>query len=1308
MATIILSAAGAAAGSAIGGSVLGLSSVVVGRAIGGTIGRAIDQRIMGSGSQAVETGRVDRLRLTGANEGAPIRRVLGRARVGGQVIWASRFLETYSESGSGGGKGSGGGAQPTVRSYEYSVSLAIALCEGEILRVGRVWADGVELALDGLNMRVYRGSDDQLPDPKIEAIEGMDRAPAYRGIAYVVIEDLQLAPFGNRVPQLSFEVMRAAKSRPKAETLQDIIQGVALIPGMGEYALATSPVHYSEGLGKNRSANVHAPGNRTDFEVSLEAMQEELPACRSTLLVASWFGNDLRCGQCQIKPKVEQKAYDGQEMPWRVSGLARSNADLVPRANDEEVYGGTVSDQSVVEGIQALNAKGMAVTFYPFLVMDQLDGNSLPDPWTGEAGQPHLPWRGRITTSLAPGIDGSPDGTSLAETEVASFFGQAAPGDFSIDSGTVLYSGPAEWSFRRFILHYAHLCVAAGGVDTFCIGSEMRSLTQVRGANDTFPAVAALKQLASDVRAILGSSAKITYAADWSEYFGYHPQDGSGDVYFHLDPLWASDEIDFVGVDNYMPVADWRDGDNHLDAEFRSIYSIDYLQSNIEGGEGFDWYYDSDAGAEAQERLPITDGRYGEDWIFRNKDFRNWWANEHHPRKSGIRQAQPTDWVPRSKPMVFVEYGCAAIDKGANQPNRFLDPKSSESGLPRCSNGRRDDFMQSQYLRAMTTYWADPANNPLSEQYNGPMIDMSRGHVWAWDTRPYPRFPANTELWSDGGNYARGHWLNGRASSQPLGAVVTELCKNVGVAEIEADALFGDLRGCVWDVNGSVRSDLQPLMLSFGFDAFERGGSIAFQTRGIARSKSIDQDRLVDTGNEPRRQDLRAPEAEMVGRVRLNYVEADGEYVARSAEAIFPDEPTVSVSDTDVPVLLTATDARQTAQKWLAEARAARDSVKFSLPVSALPIGPGDVVEFADDGNTKLYRIDRFDLGTSCAIEATRVGQAIYTDVPGVEEVSSLSKFTLPMPAEFQFLDLPLLTDETVPHAPHIACSSDPWHGAVAVYSSATESGFILNKLVSAPATIGVTETELHRAPPGLWDRGSSLRVKFSADGIASADTEAVLNGANTIAIGDGSAAGWEVFQFADAVLVGDRTFELSNRLRGQLGTDADMPDHWPVGSKVVVLDRKMVQVELDRSARGLARNYRVGPAGRSPGDPSYQQVQLAFDGLGQRPYRPCHLKASPNANGDLSIGWIRRTRVDGDSWMGLDVPIAETEESYLLRILDNDDKVIREVVIPTASFVYAGGMQSTDGYGPGWKIAVAQVSDTFGHGPFAEIVAQA
>ncbi|MCP4635527.1 MAG: hypothetical protein GY848_03510, partial [Methyloversatilis sp.] len=119
MATLVLAAAGSAIGGAIGGSVAGLSTAIIGRAVGATLGRAIDERILGGGSAAVETGKVDRFRLTNASDGEPMLQLYGRMRLGGQVIWATEFVETTNTT-SQGGKGTT--PSRTTTSYSYTLS----------------------------------------------------------------------------------------------------------------------------------------------------------------------------------------------------------------------------------------------------------------------------------------------------------------------------------------------------------------------------------------------------------------------------------------------------------------------------------------------------------------------------------------------------------------------------------------------------------------------------------------------------------------------------------------------------------------------------------------------------------------------------------------------------------------------------------------------------------------------------------------------------------------------------------------------------------------------------------------------------------------------------------------------------------------------------------------------------------------------------------------------------------------------------------------------------------------------------------
>ncbi len=885
MATLVLAAAGSALGGALGGSFAGLTTAVLGKAVGATLGSVLDQKIMGRGSDPVETGRVDRFRVMGSSEGAALPRVFGRMRLPGQAIWSSRFLESVNTENVG-GKGGGGGGQ-TVKEYSYSVSLAVALCEGEILRIGRIWADGQPLDQSGLTLRVHTGSERQLPDPLISAIEGDQVTPAYRGTSYVVFENLQLGPFGNRIPQFNIEVFRrpARVSQRVPRSPFEDVQGVALVPGSGEYALATEPVYLEKFRGETVAANVHNDLGAPDLVASLDHLAAELPNAKSVSLIVSWFGDDLRCDRCTLRPAVEQASTDGDPMPWRVAGRDRSSAHTVSRVDGRPLFGGTPADASVVQAIRHLRTSGLSTMFYPFILMDVPPGNGLQDPWTGSGEQPPVPWRGRITLSKAPGRAGSPDQTAAAAAEVAAFFGSARASDFTIDGDDVRYSGSAEWSYRRFVLHYAHLCKLAGGVDSFCVGSEMRSLTHIRDGRTSYPAVRELVALAREVRNVLGPETKIGYAADWSEYFGHNPADGSNDHVFHLDPLWADNAIDFVGIDNYMPLSDWRDGEDHADASAGSIYALDYLRGNVAGGEGYDWYYANEAARETQNRTPIRDDAYGEPWVFRYKDLVGWWSSEHVDRIGGVKAGQPTAWRPESKPIWFTELGCPAVDKGTNQPNVFFDPKSSESFFPYFSSGLRDDFTQFRYLQATLGHWKDPANNPVSEVYGERMVDMSRAHVWAWDARPWPDFPNRIETWVDGDNHARGHWLNGRSSAVSLAEVVGEVCARADLDAFDVSALSGGVAGYLIDGIESARSSLQPLMVTYGVDSYSLGDEIAFANRNGRVVATVEPDACVVDGREPVVSLLRGPEAESTGRVAFGYVRADLDYQAGAVEA---------------------------------------------------------------------------------------------------------------------------------------------------------------------------------------------------------------------------------------------------------------------------------------------------------------------------------------------------------------------------------------------------------------------------------------
>jgi hypothetical protein len=1309
MATVLFSAAGSAVGGSIGSTALGMGAATIGRATGAVAGSMIDQVILGGGAAAVEVGRARGLRIQSSTEGAPIPIAFGRMRVAGQVIWATRFRENVRTT-SQGGKGIGGavssaiggdGARQQVREYSYTVSFAVGLGEGPIERIGRVWADGKLLDLAGINHRLYPGHSEQLPDPKIEAVEGAGRVPAYRGLAYLVFEELEVGQFGNRIPQLNVEVFRAPGAAlagaEAGRPLPDLVRGVCISPGSGEFALDPQAARVVAPAGGGRYININNARGRADMAVALDQLDAELPNCAAALLVVSWFGNDLRAGSCLVEPRVEQRGRATAPEPWSVAGLTSDTARLVSRdAEDRPIYGGTPSDGSVVRAVRELAQRGKKVVLYPFLLMDVAAGNDLPDPYGG-ARQAAFPWRGRITLDVAPGLPGSADKQAAAAAQVADFFGTASAADFSVSGGKVVYRGPAEWSWRRFVLHMAALGAAAGGVEAICIGSELRGLTTIRSGPDAYPAVQQLIALAVEVRALL-PAAKITYAADWSEYFGHQPQDGSGDVLFHLDPLWADANIDMIGIDDYTPLSDWRYTGNHADAEARSVYSLPYLASNVEGGEYYDWYYADDADRVKQRRRPIADGAHGEPWVFRAKDIRNWWANPHHNRLGGVRSAAPTLWVPRSKPVWLTEVGCPAVDLGANKPNLFFDPKSSESALPPSSRGARDDEMQRRFLQAKLGYWDEPGVNPTSPVYGGPMIPEI--FVWTWDARPWPDFPVRESVWSDGPAHRLGHWITGRVSSGSLAAIVTEICarSGLGAEDIDVSRLYGTVDGYLFERTGSAREALQPLMQAFGFDAFESGGRIVFATRQGAAGAPLGADRLVagsDSGDPAvTREAARLTQAPDT--VRLSYLQAEVDYRLAAAEARLPAGDLTRISETSLELALPGSRAQQIVDRWLAEAIRAQERAEFRLPLSAMAWEPGDVVSLAGVGQDEEYRIDRITDAGARMVEAVRVEPSLYFPTRAPERSLEPEVAVPPGPISAILMDLPLASGSGGDHQPRLAVTAEPWPGKVAVFASADGEGFDLVAMVRKPALVGLSAGVLPPGAPGRWQR-VGWDVLLPSGSISAASRLAVLNGANRLAVLLPSGE-WEILQFRNAELTGEDAYRVGHLLRGQRGTDVLSTKPIAPGARIVVLDDAVIPLPMDAAERGLMRTLRIGPAKRDISDPAYVELTGVPGGTGLRPFAPAHLRAR-RVGGDLAVRWVRTTRIGGGDFAAFEVPLGEAREAYRVTIRQGAT-VLRRAEVTAPVFDYTAAMQAADRVAGGVTIGVAQLSTSYGYGP--------
>ena len=229
MATLAL----ATAGAVIGGTLFGPAGVGPGFAAGTILGSILFP------PDAIEGPRLSDLKVSASTYGKPIPICYGTMRIGGNMIWGREIKERDREVG-----GKGGAA--TIE-FSYFGNFAMAFTEGPIVAILRIWADGKlildltgnspvvsdvllagggkdfrdivvseieqgaleEAQLSGVNLgraRLYFGSETQLPDPWIQADKGVDDTPAYRGLSYIVFQDLPLEDFGNRYPQITAEI----------------------------------------------------------------------------------------------------------------------------------------------------------------------------------------------------------------------------------------------------------------------------------------------------------------------------------------------------------------------------------------------------------------------------------------------------------------------------------------------------------------------------------------------------------------------------------------------------------------------------------------------------------------------------------------------------------------------------------------------------------------------------------------------------------------------------------------------------------------------------------------------------------------------------------------------------------------------------------------------------------------------------------------------------------------------------------------------------------------------------------------------
>ena len=205
--------AGASIGSFFGAPGLGATA---GLFIGGLV-------FQDDVNQIIEGPSPADVQITQSAQGIAIPVVYGTYKMAGNVIWTTgsrkdRVETTQSQS--VGGKGGGASQSITTVEIKNRISIAYGICEG-VVELIEVWADGDKIFdksgdIQNSNLmgefEFFDGTETQNPSPVIEAVEGVGNVPPHRGLAYIVFDDLDLSPFGNRLPNIRFLVTSQAVS----------------------------------------------------------------------------------------------------------------------------------------------------------------------------------------------------------------------------------------------------------------------------------------------------------------------------------------------------------------------------------------------------------------------------------------------------------------------------------------------------------------------------------------------------------------------------------------------------------------------------------------------------------------------------------------------------------------------------------------------------------------------------------------------------------------------------------------------------------------------------------------------------------------------------------------------------------------------------------------------------------------------------------------------------------------------------------------------------------------------------------------
>ena len=542
--------------------------------------------------------------------------------------------------------------------------------------------------------------------------------------------------------------------------------------------------------------------------------------------------------------------------------------------------------------------------------------------------------------------------------------------------------------------------------------------------------------------------------------------------------------------------------------------------------------------------------------------------------------------------------------------------------------------------------------------------------------------------------------MSGRLGSAPADALIAAIFEDHGISGFDVEAVEAALGGYVVSAPSSARGAIEELMRLTGTVASISGGRLVF--RAAARLRAGTEIAGFVDGDGPYVELRRGEAGERPEAFSLSYLDPSRAYQPGEAEAIRSNAVFPRREQVGLPVVLDSEAAGGFAAAMLREAGAVRETASFGVAPAQIGLEAGDVVTIAERPGTFL--ITRIETGDARRIEARRLPEkrrssAARGSTTGQPEAAPLS----PRPALASrpfvaLLDLPLPDGADGIAGARFAVRARPFCG-YAISMARGGEAFRALAVATRPATTGQLAEPLQPGPEGRIDQANAIIVDLDGGALSSITSAALLEGGNLAAI-KCDAGLWEVIQFQTAEEIAPDRYRLTRLLRAQGGTEDAMAAGAPLGANFVRLEAACEALGLTSADAGREAQFRIAPLGRALDDPATTFVTTTLGQRSVRPLSPVHLTAGFSADGAVRLEWIRRTRIGGDSWDGIDVPLGETSELYRVTVADGfGASLIRDVETP--ALVLDGGAQ-TQCFGQlpsTLVVTVAQASPVWGLG---------